>query len=280
MARLRDAHSSADREAFERWLAEDAEHRRAYDRALSAYEAAGALRSSELGRRRKLEAVFNRRRTPLARRFATAAVVALLLVGVYQVSPDFNPFRSAAIASVILSTGSEPRVVELADGSSVSMAPSSEVRIDLGRGGRLAEVRKGSARITVRHEKRPFVVIAGASRIDANEGVFDARLNELGGTVVPVADGVGAGSGSAGQGDKDARAMLDFDAEPLATAVARINREQAGPRIEIDGNLARLPVTGVFQEGGTRPSARSLALAFDLDLVETSAGALRLVPKK
>jgi transmembrane sensor len=278
VARLRDAHSSAEREAFEQWIAEDAGHKRAYDRALSAYEAAGALRSSALGRGRNLEAAFAVRRVPLARRFATAAVAALLLVGAYQFGSDFNPFRSVAIASVILSTGTEPRMVELADGSTVKMAPASEVRIELGRTGRLAEVRKGSARITVSHEERPFVIVAGSSRLDASKGSFDARLNDRGGDIVPVADG--AGSGTAGQGGKDSQAMLDFDAEPLGSAVALINREQAGPAIEIDRDLAQLPVTGVFQRGGARSAARSLALAFNLELVETPRGTLRLVPKK
>lgn len=279
MARLKDAHSGADREAFEQWLAEDAEHRRAYDRAASAYEAAGTLRSSELGRGRNLEAAFDRRRTPLARRLATATIIVLLLVGLYQVSPDFNPFRSAAIARVTLSTGTETRIVELADGSSVRMAPASEVRIDLGRTARLAEVRKGSARITVRQEKRPFVIVAGASRVDANAGIFDARLNDGEGTVAAVSDGAKAGPGTLGQLDNDARSMLDFDAEPLGSAVARINREQPGPDIEVDSNLTQLPVTGVFQQGSTRSAARSLALAFDLGLIETRMGTLRLVSK-
>lgn len=279
VARLRDAHSGAEREAFEKWIAEDPEHRHAYDRAVSAYEAAGALRSSAVARRRNLKPGFGARKAPLARRLATATIVALLLVGAYQFGAGFNPFGSQAVASVIVSAGTEPRTVRLADGSSVSLAPSSEVRIELGRSRRLAEVRSGSARITVRNENRPFVIVAGDSRIEASEGTFEARLTGGEGNVVPVADAVGTSPGASGEGEENRQAMLDFDAEPLGTAVARINREQAGPAIEVDDDVAGLPVTGVFHNGGTRSAARSLAKAFDLQLVETAGGTLRLAGK-
>lgn len=288
VTRLKDAHSRADRERFEEWIAEDPAHRPAYDRAAAVFDAAGALRASEIGRKRDLESAFGRRRPAIAGRLVTA-VVALLLVGAYQFSSGFNPFRPTALASVMFSTGAEPRNVTLADGSRISMEPASEVRIELGRSERLAEVRKGRVRVTVRSEKRPFTIMAGNSRLRATQGVFDAQLISGEGVVAPLRprpegkttalnDAPLAGQRS--QQPESIRQRLEFNAEPLGRAIERINQVRAGPPIELERGLSNLQVTGVFQQGGSESVARSLALAFDLDLVETSTGALRLTRKK
>jgi ferric-dicitrate binding protein FerR (iron transport regulator) len=69
---------------------------------------------------------------------------------------------------------------------------------------------------------------------------------------------------------------MEFSAEPLGNAVARINAVRAGPPIEIDPRLSNLRVTGVFQQGSSEEIASSLAAAFGLELTRTSAGTLRL----
>jgi ferric-dicitrate binding protein FerR (iron transport regulator) len=184
------------------------------------------------------------------------------------------------VAAVMLSTTDQPRNVLLADGSRLSIAPASEVRIVLGRAGRLAEIRKGRVRVAVKAENRPFVIVAGRSRVEADEGVFDARLVEGDGTVAPARSAWTAGAPAAGQPAGGAHPHMEFAAEPLGQAVVRVNGLHAGPPIEIEPALAGLPVTGIVDRGGSRSIAQSLAAAFDLDLVETSAGALRLQRRK
>ena len=274
--RLEDAHSSDDREAFEQWLAEDPAHAEAYQSVSAAYADAGVLRTSEIGRRRDLEAAFSRPRFGVRTAVAVAAAAAVLLFGGYELRRGLRPMH---LESVMLSSGAQARNVTLADGSGLEMAPASEVRIELGPSGRLAEVRRGQVRFTIKSESRPFRIVAGSSSAEANTGSFEARVVEGKGTVTT---GEKAGPGGTGAqpetaaSERPSREAMEFSAEPLEKAVARINAVRAGPPIEIDPRLSNLRVTGVFQQGSSEEIARSLAAAFGLELTTTPAGTLRL----
>ena len=274
--RLEDAHSSADREAFEQWLAEDPAHAEAYQSVSAAYADSGVLRTSKIGRGRNLEAAFSSQRFGLRTAVATAAAAVLLLVGGYELRRAFRPMH---LESVMLSSGAQARKVTLADGSDLEMAPSSEVRIELGPSGRLAEVRRGRVRVTIRPESRPFRIVAGSSSAEANGGSVEARVVD-GKGVVTTGEAVGPGGPGALPGaatsERPSREVMEFSAEPLGDAVARINAVRAGPPIEIDPRLSNLRVTGVFQQGSSEEIASSLAEAFGLELTRTSAGTLRL----
>lgn len=275
MVRLQDAHSSADREAFEQWLAEDPAHADAYQSVSAAYADAGVLRTSRIGRSRDLEAAFPRQRFGLRTAAAAGAAAALLFLGGYELRHVFAPTR---LESVMLSSGAQARRVTLADGSGLEMAPSSEVRIEIGRSGRLAEIRRGRVRLSIRQEDRPFRIVAGSSIAEANGGSFEARIVEGQGVIThpDTAGPANAAAPNAAAGQTARREAMEFSAEPLGNAIERINAVRAGPPIEIDPRLSNLRVTGVFQQGSSTEIASSLALAFGLELSTTPEGRLRL----
>lgn len=290
VARLKDAHSEADRKRFEEWIAQDSVHQRAYEQAAAAYAASEALSASGVGRGRDLDAAFRNRRSPFVGGLVTAALAGILIVGAYQLRNGFNPFQPIALESVMLSTGSAAKELRLADGSIVSMAPQSEVRIDLNRTERTAQVRRGRIRLAIARDQRPFVIVAGDSRVQATEGVFAAEATGASGTVTPVdvrssdarlsAPGERGGEQGKGPSETSASRTLEFDAEPLGQALDRINHQvQAGPRLELDQDLANLRVTGLFEHADSAAIGRSLAIAFNLRLMETPTGTLRLTRK-
>lgn len=285
---LSDAHRGEDREAFERWVAQDPAHRQVYDEVLAAYHASGVLRTSAIGRGRDLEAAF-RRRSPIGRwGLAAGSAAALLLIGAYGLGLDLPGLRPVAVQAVVLSSGVAGRDVTLADGSKVSMAAASEVRIDLGPDRRLAEVRKGRVRLSIAPDSRPFEIVAARTSRRADGGVFDAAV-VAGEGVITAAPGTGARAAVTGPASRaaaarpasgDARQVVEFDAEPLGRAVERINRLAMGPVIELGPGLSDLRVTGVFRPGDSRGIARSLALAFGLEVTGTPSGALVLTHRK
>ena len=273
--RLQDAHSAADREDFAKWLAENPAHQRAYDAVSASYAEAGVLRTSAFGQDRNLERAFSRRRISFGGALAAAAAAAFLVLLAFEFSHGFVGLRPMPLESVMLSSGAEGRTITLADGSGIELAPSSEVKIELGRTKRLALVRRGHIHISIARESRPFLIVAGTSTSEASEGSFEAAMDHGQGTITPSARGPDAGRRSAAQNTIGGKG-LEFSGEPLGQAIARINAAGAGPLIEIDPRLANLRVTGVFQQGSSDEIARSLAVAFDLELTATRTGTLKL----
>ena len=279
--RLQDAHSAADREDFAKWLAENPAHQRAYDAVSASYAEAGVLRTSAFGQDRNLERAFSRRRISFGGALAAAAAAAFLVLLAFEFSHGFVGLRPMPLESVMLSSGAEGRTITLADGSGLELAPSSEVKIELGRTKRLALVRRGHIHISIARESRPFLIVAGTTTSEASEGSFEAAMDHGQGTITPSARGRDAGRTSAGTARSAAQNTiggkgLEFSGEPLGQAIARINAAGAGPLIEIDPRLANLRVTGVFQQGSSDEIARSLAVAFDLELTATRTGTLKL----
>lgn len=275
LIRLQDAHSAADREAFAKWLAKDPAHQRAYDAVSASYAEAGVLRTSGIGRARNLEGAFPKRAPSFGRAVAVAAAAAFLVLGAVEFSRGFDWLRPMPLESVMLSSGAEGRTITLADGSGIELAPSSEVKIELGRTRRLALVRRGHIHISIARETRPFRIVAGTSATEANEGNFEAAIDDGQGTIMRSATRTPAGRANAAANQINGKA-LEFSAEPLGQAIARINAAGAGPPIEIDPQLANLRVTGLFQQGTSDEIARSLAIAFHLQLIATPAGTLKL----
>lgn len=125
------------------------------------------------------------RRRPAMVRAALAAGLALFVAGAAWLG-----WRSADHGTLYASTLGEQRVITLADGSVVTMAPSSRIEVELSPRVRDIRLRDGEADFKVAHDKsRPFRVHAGASIIQAVGTQF--RVNRLpSGTVVAVTEGV------------------------------------------------------------------------------------------
>jgi transmembrane sensor len=72
--------------------------------------------------------------------------------------------------------------------------------------------------------------------------------------------------------------MLEFDRASVADVIAEANRYSARKLRLTDPSLGRLKVTGAYRRGDTRGLARSLAEAFDLELIDTPGSDLLLRP--
>lgn len=115
-----------------------------------------------------------------------AAVAAVFLLGV----AGWIGMRSNVRAGVEYATAiGEQRAIKLDDGTLVSLAPNSRIRVDLSSGDRQVTLRQGEAGFDVVHDaSRPFRVYAGANLIQDIGTRFS--VNRLpSGTVVSVTQG-------------------------------------------------------------------------------------------
>lgn len=163
-------------EAFEAWMAEAPEHRRAYEWAEGHFGQSERLKQSKrLGRRR-----FPKRRTWLLVGAAAAASIALVVAlrptsslaphnGGRHVAQNEGPFRTEH---------GEIRTYSLSDGSKVTLDADSRVEIAMSEAERRLRLRQGKARFAVAPDPRPFVVEAGAGTVEAQEAVFDVGYDD------------------------------------------------------------------------------------------------------
>lgn len=286
VARFDRGATENDRDAFTQWLASDPAHQPAYDQALARYRQSGLLRQSDVRRSVSLESEFPRPRQLLARKAMAAGIAGLLVIGMYQLTTGrlFGP----PIQAVLLSSGLAAREIQLDDGSSLTLAPSSEMKVDLSRKERRAELRRGHARLAVSSEERPFILSAGNRRIEVSKGEYELDLRSGMGSIEPIQDATKA------QSTLDAKAptpnvvkpqaapakQLEFSSTSLRDVAAEANRDSGGPLLEVDPRIADLRVTGLFRAGDRAALARSLAAALDLQLVASESGALILEPRK
>ena len=288
VARLDGGASDEDRRSFEQWLAENPAHQAAYDQAVATYRQAALIRHSSIARDRNLETHFPSRPGLFAGRALAAGLGALLLLGGYQLATGGLPFMGPPLQAVMLTSGTVAEDVKLDDGTAVRLEPASAIRIDLTRTQRRAQLRRGRARIAVVHDSRPFLLEAGTARSEVREGEFELSVAANQGEIRELKPGqsVSAGDGPAVAGAQaqsvvPARGeVLEFKATPLAEVALRANQTGAQPILDIDPRLGALRVTGVFKSGDTVALARSLAVVFDLELVSSRAGTLRLQPSK
>lgn len=274
VVRLCDAHSGADREAFKAWLAQDSAHQLAYDKKLASYRASGVLRTSAFGRDRDLESAFPRYK-PSFGRFAVGGVAVMLIVGLVQLVPWREP---VGLQAVMLYSEAQARMITLADGSKINLAPASAVHVELQEARRIARLRRGSLSLEVAKEERPFLLVAESASVEVKEGAYEARLINGQGSIKQRAAVTGELT-SAREDSSGRKATVEFDAEPLSSAVAQVNARGIGPKIEIDADVAERRVTGVFHLSDSMAVARALARTFDLELLPTDIGTLRLSEK-
>jgi transmembrane sensor len=173
-ARMRGPDSEASRGEFEAWLARGALHRSAYNRAAEIFAMGKLLRSRE-GQRRA------RRRGLVLAGLAGAAFLAgaAAWTGLYRPAAVDSPAawqRSDGGRAVELASRSGA-AYRLADGSIVTLAPASRLRVDIGPEARLLRLEAGEGRFKVAHEPRPFVVFAGGGSVTARGTIFEVALS-------------------------------------------------------------------------------------------------------
>ncbi|MDK2768416.1 MAG: FecR domain-containing protein [Sphingomonas sp.] len=188
-ARMRGPEAEEHRGAFEAWLARGALHRSAYNRAAEIFSLGRCLeRGADEDAAGPGRAYFGWRAGPV---FAGAGATAILCVAILAWQSDRFAVRpeqqqragsspqsdgSMPLARLELGTGPEQRLEKLIDGSRVTLAPDSRLKIRFDRNQRLLWLSHGRARFDVAHEQRPFTVVANGTRITALGTMFDVAI--------------------------------------------------------------------------------------------------------
>ncbi|OAN62663.1 FecR family protein [Sphingomonas sp. TDK1] len=183
-ARTRGPDAEVHRAELEAWLAEAPEHRAAYNRAAEIF-AMGKLLSDPDAPPAAATPEPRRGRKGLAVALTTIAACAIG-VGGWITYPSSAPpsDRPAAVAGTTdhrkLSTSTAPQTVQLADGSTVTLAADTVVGVEIATGVRQLRLVRGKARFEVAHERRPFIVLAGGGSVTARGTIFEVALAPAG----------------------------------------------------------------------------------------------------
>ena len=163
--------------AFEEWM-EDADNAAAWARVDGVWRDAGAAATHPDIIGARAAALLRAGRTPSSR-FSQQArrIAALIAFIVLTAIGGYAAVEWSNRPDVYRTAAAERRVIELADGSSVSLDSSTELRVRFAAGRRDLELRSGQARFDVAHDAdRPFVVTAGDHRITAIGTAFNVDL--------------------------------------------------------------------------------------------------------
>lgn len=290
--RLAGTMDLGDQAAFEAWLAEDPAHITLLEEAAIIWHGAGEVADSPEMIRYRAEAVEELRqanarrwsRTFDWRRWAAMAACLVLALGLVGY---FLRDRPASY-----STGAgERRIVQLEDGSRLTLDGSTRVDVEMDRKSRRLKLLAGRAKFDVAHDAlRPFSVLARNRLTVATGTSFSVELLSRQVRVVlyegrvevmaqpdsgPPAVLVPRSSGNSGlvpgrelvaPTTRDAiqiaalnapqslsweTGMVHFDGQPLSLAVERMNRDAQRTIVVDDPRLADLTVSGVFNSRDT-----------------------------
>lgn len=222
-------------------------------------------------------------------RNATAAAAAVVLVAGAAIAWSLMP-------QTYTTRIGEQRLIQLADGSQVTLNTDSRIEVRVDSHERHVELARGEAYFDVaKLGGAPFVVESGRSEVrvtgtrfnvrDSNDGV---RVDVLEGRVLAGAHAATRPAGAAvllaaqavsldsnglvrwrGAADIDhvddwRRGRVYFNETPLRDAVADMNRYSTVRLVITTPGIADLPVSGVFRAGASDSFARALGLAYAL----------------
>lgn len=185
LLRIRSENCTAtERQAFNSWLEESADHRQAYETAQAQWEWMEPFKAMNFPAR---DAALRYRKKPPRRLLVYSAAASLLLaLGLTA----FMPNGWIGIPHTYIAEKGGRQTVTLADGSSVELNTDSEVRVHLNRWRRDVELIKGEAFFTVIHApERPFEVRAGSGRIRDIGTAFEVYIKPEQ-VVVAVQEGI------------------------------------------------------------------------------------------
>lgn len=308
-ARMHGPEADQLRDEFERWRAEP-DHAAAYERLAHTWDQAKFLAHTRTGLERDLDLVRKSRRSAFPRIAAGLGVLiaigcVALLVGASGRLPQIPADPQSASDTDVPET---QRIIALSDGSRIILDENARYRNQFSNSERRLTLLSGRARFVVSHDgQRPFIVEAGNGRVIAHGTVFDVSLDhddvlvaliegavEVRSRRAPtVADGAMliAGQKVTMQGDTLGRpvaldrsdtawfdGMIEFDAIPLAEAVARFNQTSSTVVVLGAGVDGDQRLSGAFRRDDAENFAASLAGTFGLDLKKAPDGSLALIP--
>ncbi|UQV18927.1 FecR domain-containing protein [Brevundimonas albigilva] len=292
--------STADIKAFSAWRRDD-ENARAFDRMQAFWDASRALSDQPDMVALTVEARSRSSTGPgrRARRVGVLAPIGAVGAVVMAVAIGWWTWSSQQARPYFTQVG-ERQVVDLADGSSVLLDTASRIEVRMTGETRLITLTAGQARFDVRPDPdRPFVVVAGDTRVTALGTLFDVRRLGAGARVILVegrvevrdenqpgarwdlapgqqletaarqphvaaTDLASAASWTAGR--------LTFEETPIGVAVAEMNRYTRRP-IELRvGDLSAVRVSGVFDAGDIDGFVAALRDLYDLEVSRSEDG--------
>lgn len=276
VVRLADGRPSEDlRERFEQWLGRDPRHAPAFERLHGVW--AGAETAGRQWR--------NRRRTRVA-----GAVLAVALAAVPLTLMLRDPVYQTGLG--------EQEIVELEDGTRLTLNTDSRVSVDYEQGLRKVSLTRGEVYFDVaRNPNRPFVVqmdddnvrVLGTSFVVRRDGE-ETQVLLVSGSVLVNHGGADAltnpsltlspgervrwSPGEANQIDRPKldsslawrRGELVLEQTLVADAVAEMNRYSRTPMVLNDQRVAQARISGVFKTGDSETFAYTLARLYGLEV--------------
>ncbi len=296
------ASDGADPPGLQRWLAADPAHRAAFDalwalahdaallEALAGFDTpAAALQPASTSAAAAAPPRRWRRRWPAA--VALAASLALLAVLVWPwLRPDPAPLLAATAPGQV-------RVLQLDDGSVLTLNGASRVRVQLRAHRREVALEAGEVFFDVAHDaQRPFEVALGTAQVRVLGTVFNlardgatSELSVYSGRVEIVSrgarqvlaqgmriDAAGDGLGALARFDPDAgdwrEGWLQTAGIPLSRLVERLNRRSPQSIAIADPAVGALLVSGRFRLDQPEQTLAHLARLYPLRIQRTAAG--------
>lgn len=247
---------------------------------------------------------------PAPRVLATAATAALVAIAAV-VTWEMEGTRRTGLAKSVQAPAARNEEAVLPDGSSVALGARSAVDIQFAGEKRSVRMSDGQAYFRVAPDpRRPFVVTAGAVRVQAVGTAFDVRKNNDR-VVVTVTEGkvqvstapsptssgaitLGSGFQLVWDGSPDRVSLSQVDAamatawrdgrleylgEPLKTVIANVNRYSQRRIVIDDDEVGRIVFTGSIFVDSIDDWLLALERAFSLARVERPDGGLTLAPR-
>lgn len=268
--------------AREAWLAEDAQHARAYEETQRLWDRTGKLRNdARLQALKAADLAALQRPHWFSAGWVLAAAVLTLVLGSAYLAVRFMASPPAATYATALG---ERRTEILADGTQVVLNTDTAIEAKYTRGRRSVELQRGEARFEVMHDAaRPFVVSAGVDTVTALGTRFQVR-RDTDATVVTLLKGrvevaqgkqrrilqpneqarLSANTGIIVQTVDPAQVngwldgWLRFRNAPLGQVVAEANRYSPRKLRLGDSTLAGLELSGNFHTGDSASIASAI----------------------
>jgi transmembrane sensor len=273
------------------WLAVSDVHVREFGRAGRSWDAFNDAEEDEIiaaMRAHALAAPLRRRWTHWRPMAAAAAALVLILASTFLVLSRQAPAPGAEGATEYASARGQVREIALSDGSRMTLDADSAASVRMSDEERSIRLVRGRALFDVAHDpSRPFAVVAGTRRViatgtrfevDLTPGTLKVALLEGRVTVGPLDRSVPPAVLNPGQqfverngaptvraldagGDATGwrRGLIDFNDEPLAEAVAEVNRYSRDQLVIRDPAVAALRISGQFRAGEAERFARTVA---------------------
>jgi transmembrane sensor len=303
VARRAEGLTPSEEDLLAAWLAADAGHARALDRADRAWGAFADSEGDEILAEMRAHARASRPRPMVDwRRFAAIAAILVLVLGSGTVLLTLNrpqgPGPGGQIAAIeYTSAPGQVREVKLADGSTMTLDGESKARARLGPAERAIELVQGRAFFEVEPDRsRPFSVTAAARRVvaigtrfEVDLGADGLRVTLLHGrvdvaplrangrvfTLIPGQQFVEGAGGPLVQTAPTAgdtamgwnRGLIGLDDRPLAEAATQINRYSRNQIVIRDPAVGAMRISGQFRTGDAERFARTVAEVYPVRVI-------------